>query len=224
MKYELAIFDMDGTILDTLTDLTNSTNYALKANGFNERTREEVRTFIGDGVIELIERACPPNTDEESIKRVFYAFCDYYKVHGEDQTEPYDGIVTTLKTLKGKGVLLGVLSNKLEQAVIPLCEKYFDGIFDFVAGDKDGVRRKPYPDGILAMIERTTINKNKVVYIGDSEVDVLAGKNAGVDVISAGWGYRGRAALLSVGAKKIAERASDLVELITEEGKEKESL
>ena len=215
MKYKFAIFDMDGTILDTLSDLTNSTNFALKSNGFPERTREEVRSFIGDGVIELIERACPKNTDEESVKKVFYAFCDYYKKHGEDCTKPYDGMLETLATLKKEGVLLGVLSNKLEQAVIPLCKKYFDGVFDFVAGDKEGVRRKPYPDGILAMIEKSGVEKQQVVYIGDSEVDILAGKNAAVDVISAGWGYRNKDVLSSVGAKLIADNPLSLVDIIT---------
>lgn len=216
MKYDFAIFDMDGTILDTLTDLANSTNYALKSNGFPERTRDEVKSFIGDGVMELIERACPKNTSKETLKKVFDDCCVYYKLHGEDCTKPYDGIIDTLLTLKRKGVLLGVLSNKLEYAVIPLCKKYFNGIFDFVAGDKEGMRLKPYPDGILAMIEKSGKNKDKVVYIGDSEVDVLAGKNAGVDVISAGWGYRSKDALLSVGAKEIAETPLDLVGKITE--------
>lgn len=216
MKYKLAVFDMDGTILDTLSDLTASTNYALKAASLPEKTREDVRRYIGDGVKELIERACAPVTDEKIIEKVFVAFSEYYKAHGEDLTRPYPGIVEAIKTLRANGIKTGVVSNKLEYAVIPLAERYFPSLFDYIAGDKEGVRRKPYPDPILNAISAMGETKETTVYIGDSDVDVKAGFNAGVDVISAGWGYRSEKFLLENGAKNIVFSAEEMLKKILE--------
>lgn len=214
MKYKLAVFDMDGTILDTLDDLTASVNYAMEKNGFAPRTKDEVRSFIGDGVIELIMRACPEGASDKQIKKAFVDFVDYYFDHGTDLTKPYLGIVEAIKKLRAAGVKTGVVSNKLEIAVLPLAERFFASSFDYLAGDKEGVRRKPYPDSILNAITAMGATCEETVYIGDSDIDVLAGKNAGVDVLSVAWGYRSKECLLNSGAQKIVYTAEELVDAI----------
>lgn len=214
MKYELAVFDMDGTILDTLEDLKNSLNFALKENGFPERTTDEVRRFVGNGVRKLIDRAAPENTDKETKDKIFDTFNGHYKVHCTDNTHPYKGIKEAVKTLRDKGLKTAVVSNKEHYGVILLCEKYFPGLFDMAAGSTDAVRKKPAPDTVLSVMEKLGVPPEKTVYIGDSDVDIETAKNAGTDCISVSWGFRTEEFLKEHGATVITDGPGKLAGLI----------
>lgn len=210
MSYKLAIFDMDGTILDTLEDLTDSTNAALIANGFPPRTIEEVRSFVGNGIHRLIELAVPTGSDEASIESVFQTFTPYYKTHCAIKTKPYDGILALLEKLRAAGVKTAVVSNKADFAVQDLCRDYFPGLFDFAVGEKDGIRRKPSPDSVLHVLDTLHIEKKDAVYIGDSDVDLKTSQNAGMDVIMVGWGFREEAFLKELGAPFVVHSAEEV--------------
>lgn len=214
MKYELAVFDMDGTILDTLEDLKNSLNFALKENGFPERTTDEVRRFVGNGVRKLIDRAAPENINKETKDKIFDTFNGHYKVHCTDNTRPYEGIKEVVKTLRGKGLKTAVVSNKEHYGVILLCEKYFPGLFDMAAGSTDAVRKKPAPDTVLSVMEKLGVPPEKTVYIGDSDVDIETAKNAGTDCISVSWGFRTEEFLKEHGATVITDEPGKLAGLI----------
>lgn len=216
-KYKLLIFDMDGTILDTLKDLTISTNYALKKSGLNERTQSEVRSFVGNGIKKLIERAVPENTEEETSKKVFSDFNEYYKDHCYDFTKSYDGIEELLKKLKKEGYKTAVLSNKADYAVKELSDKFFGELFDYSAGVKENMKTKPSPDGVIEIMKNFGIPKESTLYIGDSEVDILTAKNAGVDCVSVDWGFKSKKFLEENGANIIVSTADELYEKITEQ-------
>lgn len=203
MSYQLAIFDLDGTVLNTLDDLADSMNYALSAFGFPERTVDEIRRFVGNGIRKLVERALPDGCDEETVGRVFECFKAYYKDHCAIKTAPYDGILPLLADLKRSGMKLAVLSNKADFAVQSLCKRYFDGMFDLAVGERAGVRRKPAPDAVEEVLARLHTEPSCALYIGDSEVDVETAKNAAIDCVAVDWGFRDRASLSACGAEKI---------------------
>lgn len=211
MKYRLIIFDMDGTILDTLKDLTDSLNYALKKSGFPQRTIEEVRGFVGNGIQKLIERGVPKETKREEIQKVFEDFTDYYSKHCADTTKPYDGILKVLLELKKSGYLTAVVSNKADYAVRALCDENFKGIFDAVSGERENIRKKPAPDTVNAVLEELNVPHKEAIYIGDSEVDIKTAENAGVDSLSVDWGFRSREELLKNNAKKIISNPKDIL-------------
>ena len=146
MKRKIVIFDMDGTVLDTLEDLKNGLNFALRTCGYPERSREEVRSFVGNGAKKLIERGVPAGTGREEQRRVYEVFAAFYKSHCGERTAPYPGILQALERLKSEGFLLAVLSNKPHAAVELLCEKYFKNTFDFALGQREGIPHKPAPD------------------------------------------------------------------------------
>lgn len=208
--YKLAIFDLDGTILDTLKDLTNSTNYALKKNGYKERSIEEVRSFVGNGIGKLIERALPKETEREVYEKVLRDFTEYYKIHCADYTCAYDGIVELVIKLKERGIKTAVVSNKADFAVKSLCEQYFKGLFEYTVGERTGIKRKPEPDSVYEVMNRLNISKENTVYIGDSEVDIKTANNAGIDIISVDWGFRKKEFLVENGAKVIASNMEEL--------------
>ena len=172
MKYIIAIFDLDGTILNTLEDLADSTNYALKTYGYPERTMDEVRQFVGNGIRKLMERAVPEGTPVEEIDRVHETFTAHYKVHCADKTRPYDGIMELLQNLKKDGCKLAVVSNKADYGVQELCKQYFDGVFDFAVGEREGIRKKPAPDSVNEVLKTLGCSRDRAVYIGDSDVDI----------------------------------------------------
>lgn len=211
MKYRIAIFDMDGTILNTLEDLADTMNYCLKMYGMQERSLSEIKSFVGNGIRRLVEQAVPNGTDEGIIDEIYATFIDYYKDHCALKTRPYDGIRKVLKELKGKGVLTAVVSNKADYAVKKLCKEYFDGLFDCSVGDKEGIRRKPYPDSVISVMEHFEANQNEAVYIGDSDVDYQTAQNAGVDVIMVSWGFREEDYLRSIGAEKIIHEPDEIL-------------
>ena len=216
MRYKLAIFDLDGTILNTLEDLADSTNYALAAADMPERTIDEVRQFVGNGIHKLIERAVAPGSSDKQIEQVFTIFKAYYKDHCAVKTRPYDGIMELIHVLREKGILTAVVSNKGDFAVQILCEDYFPGMFDFAVGEREGIRRKPAPDSVLAVLEKFQINKEEAVYIGDSEVDIQTAVNAGMKEIAVTWGFRPETFLKENGADCIVHTPEELLRKIYE--------
>ncbi len=214
MHYQLAIFDLDGTILNTLEDLWLSVNHALQKNEMPERTIEEVRQFVGNGIRKLMERAVPSGTESAAIDCVHAAFTAYYKVHCVDHTAPYAGITDVLKAIRKTGMQTAVVSNKADYAVQTLCEQYFPSLFDAVAGEKEGICRKPAPDAVYAVLKTLAVPKEKTVYIGDSDVDIQTAQNAGIPCISVDWGFRSKAFLTEHGAVRIVETPAELKKIL----------
>lgn len=210
MKNRLVIFDLDGTILDTLEDLKESTNAALGAQGYPARTTEEVRNFVGNGIRRLIEQAVPSGTSPEQISITLDAFKAHYKEHCADHTKPYDGIVPLLDRLKRDGILTAVVSNKADFAVQELCREYFPDVFDFVVGEREGIRRKPYPDSVFEVLRTLQVTADEAVYVGDSDVDIETARQAGMDSILVSWGFKGRAFLEAHGAVQIVDTPEEI--------------
>lgn len=203
MKYQLAIFDLDGTLLDTLEDLADSTNYVMHSFDYPERTLAEVRSFVGNGIRKLLERSAPKGTSPEEIDRMFAQFKEHYGAHCADKTKPYDGIMDLLSRLQEQGIKLAVVSNKADYAVKALCEQYFPGVFDEAVGERVGIARKPAPDTVNEVLKNLQIDKSQAVYIGDSEVDVQTARNAEMDCIAVDWGFREASVLKEAGAEII---------------------
>lgn len=214
MKYKLAIFDMDGTILNTLEDLMDAVNYALKKNDYPTHSLEDVRKFVGNGMWKLIERAVPPKTTPDMQKKVHDDFMEYYQVHCADKTRPYDGILELLHNLKAAGIKTAVVSNKADEAVHDLCKRYFPDCFDCEIGAREGFANKPEPDSVKEVLRNLEIQKEAAVYIGDSEVDVATAMNAGMDSIIVTWGFRERTFLWEQGANVFADEAKDVEKVI----------
>lgn len=222
MKYKLVIFDLDGTILDTLKDLTISTNYALEKNGFSIRTIDEVRAFVGNGIKKLIERALSVGranefiVSEETVEKVLKDFSEHYKEHCADETCPYDGIMELLKELKKRKYLTAVVSNKADFAVQELCEDYFHGLFDYVVGERADVKKKPAPDTVNEVLARLQTAKADTLYVGDSDVDIETAKNAGITCISVTWGFRDEQKLNACGAKYLVNKPEEILTFLSE--------
>lgn len=202
--YNTVIFDLDGTLLNTLDDLHAAVNHALRKSGYPERTIDEVRRFIGNGVVKLMERSTPDGTDPKTNARCLDIFREYYLQHMNDSTAPYDGIVEMLKALKEKGIKTAVVSNKLHSAVVALCEDCFAGLIDAAIGVSDEQERKPSPINVFKAMEQLKSEKTYTIYIGDSEVDVQTAKNAGLLCIGVTWGFRDEEELKQAGAEFIA--------------------
>ena len=214
MAYKLAIFDLDGTILDTLEDLADAMNYALGEHGYPGRTIEEVRRFVGNGIRKLIERAVPAGLAKEEIDRVHETFSAYYQQHCADKTRPYEGVLPLLERLRAAGCLTAVVSNKADAAVQPLCRRYYKGLFDYAVGERTGIRRKPDPDSVQEVLRRLQVEAADAVYIGDSEVDIQTAKNAGLDSIIVTWGFRDRDYLESQGGRRFVDRPEEIEQII----------
>ena len=221
MKYKIAIFDLDGTLLDTLQDLANSTNFALSSFGYPERSVEEVRSFVGNGIEKLIERAAPQGITPHERACVLTVFKAHYAEHCEDHTAPYTGIIEVLDRLKEKGIKIAVVSNKIDFAVKSLCEKYFGDRIAIAVGEREGIRRKPCPDSVLEVLHEADVAPFEAVYIGDSEVDIQTARNAGTDIITVTWGFRDREFLLRSGASVFAESVKSLDDLLLSESARK---
>ena len=210
LHYKAVIFDMDGTILDTLDDLASSVNYALDANGLPKRTRDEVRRFVGNGAVKLIRRAVPEGTTDALFDKVFASYTAHYAVHCADATKPYDGILELLRSLRKAGIKTAVVSNKPDEAVGILAKRYFPDLFDAAVGTREGIKTKPAPDSVFEIIKTIGAGKKDCVYVGDSEVDIETAKNAGIPCISVSWGFKGSEFLAEHGAKKIVASAAEL--------------
>lgn len=214
MKYKAVIFDMDGTILNTLEDLKNAINYSLRQFGMPERSLEEVRMFVGNGIRKLVERAVPSGTSEEKIAQVFDVFLEYYEIHSADNTSPYPGILELVEKLKKSGIKTAVSTNKADVPAQELGREYFNGIFDLIVGQQDGLKVKPAPDSVNKILSILDIQKKDAIYIGDSDVDVQTAKNSGLDFIGVSWGFRGREFLEKNGAKNIVDNANEILDLV----------
>lgn len=211
MKYSLAVFDMDGTILDTLDDLTDTLNMSLAEVGMPVRTKDEVRSFVGNGVGKLLERAVPKGTSDEKSAELAEAFRKNYAVHCADKTKPYDGVPEAIAALRAAGMKTAVVSNKVDFAVQALAEDYFAGLFDIAVGEREGVRRKPAPDSVNEILRALDVPREAAVYVGDSDVDADTARNAGVDFVGVGWGFRPREVLAAHGAEIIVDSAAQLL-------------
>ena len=197
-----------------MEDLKESTNAALAANGYPARTLEEVRCFVGNGIGKLIERAVPKGTSKEATQKTLESFKVHYGIHCADHTKPYDGIIKLLEDLRKCGIQTAVVSNKADFAVQELCSQYFPKAFDFVVGEREGIRRKPCPDSVFEVLKTLKKTAAEAVYIGDSDVDVDTAKEAGMDGIFVNWGFRGREFLLEHGAKCVVDTPEELERLL----------
>ncbi len=214
MKYKAIIWDLDGTLLNTLEDLMDSVNYALSNHSMPNITLEQARKYVGNGVAKLVERSAPQGTSPEVLTSLLADFRCYYDKHSKDKTKPYDGILDTLHRLKSMGYRMAIVSNKIHLAVGKLAEEYFPGLMDVAIGEMDNVPRKPAPDMIYKAIDELHIKKEEAVFIGDSEVDVATGLNAGLDMITVLWGFRDRDQLVEAGATTFIEKPDDLYQYL----------
>lgn len=210
-QYKTAVFDLDGTILDTLDDLTASVNFALESYHLPPRTKDHVRLTTGNGIRRLIDLSVPEGTPAALTDQVFEAFKTHYSVHCEDATHPYQGIPQALKTLKDLGIQTAVCSNKADPAVQKLIAQIFPGLFDFVVGEKEGVRRKPAPDMVYACLKALNATKEDSLFFGDSEVDITTAKNAQVNCVAVAWGFRSRDVQKKAGASVFIDDPSEIV-------------
>lgn len=210
---KLFIFDLDGTILDTLNDLYSAVNYSLVKNGLSAREKNEVAAFTGNGIRRLIDLSVPTGTSETITDTVFNDFKTYYAEHCNDSTRPYDGIKEVLSELKRNGCLLAVVSNKIDSAVQNLVNLHFPDIFDSVTGQKDGIRKKPYPDSVNFVLSALNVPRTEAVYIGDSEVDISTAKNAALPCVTVCWGFRSEQYLKSVGATILIRSPKELLNI-----------
>lgn len=210
MRYEAILWDLDGTLLDTLTDLWNSVNAALSSNGLPLRSREEVVAFVGNGIRVLIERAVPENCDAATLEATFAAFCAHYEAHCRDNTRPYDGILPLLRRLSAAGVRSGIVSNKAAFAVEQLAAEHFPNLVTVALGATEHRRRKPAPDMVEAALTQLNVPPERVLYIGDSEVDVATAAAAGLDSVLVTWGFRTRAQLVAAGARRLVDTVAEL--------------
>ena len=190
MKYKLAIFDLDGTVLDTLNDLANAVNFALEKHGYPTHSVEKVRTMIGNGVANLIHRALPQGTEEAVHAAVLADFKAHYREHMNDCTRPYDGICTLLQTLKSAGMKVGINSNKYDGALQNLCHLHFEGLYDYAVGESEVTPKKPDPAAAWRIMQSVGAEKSETIYIGDSNVDLDTARNAGIDGAWVSWGLR----------------------------------
>lgn len=214
MKYKAVIFDLDGTLTDTLEDLYLSTNLALRSCGLPERELEEIRRFVGNGVKALIERAVPEGTDPHVVEKCFDTFQSHYIIHCQDHTKLYPGIATLLTTLQVKGYRLAVVSNKIQEGVTELAQTFFRGVVDVAIGEQAGIPRKPAPDMVHAALEQLGVGASEAIYVGDSDVDVQTAANAGLPCISVLWGFRSRNFLVAHGATLFAEEPHDILNFV----------
>lgn len=214
MHIRAAVFDLDGTLLDTLDDLTDSVNYALARSGFPLRTREEVRQFVGNGVRRLAERAVPPGTGDETLSGFLACFRAHYAENMTNKTAPYPGVCEALAELKKAGIRTAIVSNKFDGAVKGLWRRYFPDTVDDALGERDGTPKKPDPALLLEALERLRVLPGEAVYIGDSDVDVETARNAGVPCIAAAWGFRSEESLRAARPLAIANAPMDWIDLL----------
>lgn len=211
------IFDLDGTLLNTLDDLADSTNYALSKFGYPARTIDEVRQFVGNGVAKLIERAIPEGKNNPNFEKCLAIFKENYAQNMYNKTAPYNGIIEMLSNLKSKGIKIAVVSNKFDLAVKELCKKYFEGFIDFAAGENEaqGIKKKPAPDTVISVLNEFNFASEDAVYVGDSDVDIMTAKNSKMPCISVTWGFRDEKFLLENGATILINAPSEIYNHLT---------
>ena len=213
MIYNTYIFDLDGTLLDTLGDLAASVNDALRKHGMPEHSIDDVRRFVGHGVRLLMERAVPDGAANPLFEETFASFRQHYMAHSLDTTKPYEGIPETLADLKARGCHLAVVSNKMMAATQELCRHFFPDTIEVAIGEHEsaGIRKKPAPDTVFAALKALGVGQEGAVYVGDSDVDIETARNSGLPCISVLWGFRDRDFLIQHGAKTFISTPSELL-------------
>lgn len=213
-RYSTFIFDLDGTLLDTLADLAASVNYALGSCGLPQHTTDDVRRFVGNGVRVLMERAVPQGAQNPLFDTAFATFRQHYLDHSLDTTRPYDGIPQLLAELRQRGCRLAVVSNKFYAATQELCRHFFPDVISVAIGEHEaeGIRKKPAPDTVVEALRQLGVSSEGAVYVGDSDVDVLTARNSGLPCISVLWGFRSRDFLIQHGATTFALTPHDILQ------------
>ena len=214
MNIKAVIWDLDGTLLNTLDDLAASVNAALAMNGMPLRSTEEVRAFVGNGIRNLMIRAVPGGEVNPAFDKALEDFIRHYGAHSRDRTRPYDGILEMLDKLSAAGVKHAIVSNKIDFAVKALSRAYFGERMCAAIGDDPSRARKPAPDSVLAAMREMGVTAQETVYVGDSDVDVLTARNAGVPCVAVLWGFRDEACLRAAGAERLARTPDELREII----------
>ena len=214
MKYTTIVFDCDGTLLDTLTDLRNAVNYVLRAHDLPERSVPEVKAALGNGVAHLMRQSLPDSISEAEFNTYLDEFKAYYGEHLQDYTAPYPGMLDVLDTLRAKGYKLAIVSNKIQEGITPLNKEYFGDRLPVAIGERPGLQRKPAPDMVLQALKELGSNQDESIYIGDSEVDVATAKNSGLLCIGVTWGLRDEQLHKDLVVKHIARKAEDIVTII----------
>ena len=210
--YNTYIFDLDGTLLSTLGDLAASCNYALRTNGLPERTIDEVRQFVGNGVKKLMERAIPGGLDNYKFDKTYADFRQHYMQHNLDTTKPYDGVMEMLEELRKRGKKVAVVSNKFYAATQELCRYFFGDLVPVAIGEREDIRKKPAPDTVLEAMRQLGATAEGAVYIGDSDVDIDTARNSGMPCISVLWGFRDKEFLLEHGATTLVSTPEEILE------------
>ena len=213
MKYDTYIFDLDGTLLSTLEDLKNSCNFALSSFGLPERTLEEVRQFVGNGVELLMKRAVPNNTDNKLFTKVFETFKEHYLIHNLDTTKPYDGVLEMLDELNRAGKNIAVVSNKFYEATVELCHHFFGDRVRVAIGERADIRKKPAPDTVDEAFKLLGVSRENAVYIGDSDVDLATARNSNLPCISVLWGFRDKDFLIEHGGNTFVTDPSQILDI-----------
>lgn len=211
MTVKAILFDLDGTLLDTLDDLTDSVNHALAGFGYPLRSREYVRQAVGNGVRNLIVRALPGGEDETRVNECLQAFRAHYGENLDNKTRPYPCVMEALRALQREGILIGVVSNKYDGAVKALSEKHFGDLVQVAVGERPGVKRKPAPDSVLEALRCLGVEREDAIYVGDSDVDVETAHNAGLRCVGVSWGFRPRESLVAAGADAVIDDAAALI-------------
>ena len=212
MKYKLVVFDMDGTILNTLSDLLSAVNYAMEKSGYPQLNYDTLKGYVGNGILKMLTRAVPKGI--EDIEKVYADFTEYYTEHCSDTTAPYEGIVEVIAKIKELGYKTAVVSNKDDYGVKALCEQFFKGLFDIEIGVREGYEKKPAPDLVNIAFKYLKVEPCEAVYVGDSDVDFLTAKNSKTDFIGVEWGFRDREVLEGLGAKNIASKPEDILRFL----------
>jgi len=215
-KYSAVVFDLDGTLLDTLEDLQGSVNYAMRLCGFPEHSLEDIRRFVGNGIRNLLERSVPDGAQNPLFEKAMEAFRQHYAIHCNDKTKPYPSVIPLMKKLKEHGIKIGIVSNKADFGVKTLTDIYFKGIADAVVGQRDGIEKKPAPDMVLLALKEMGADREKTVYIGDSEVDLATAHNTGLPCISVSWGFRTAEFIREQGAQVIVATPQELEQMLLE--------
>ncbi len=209
-KYDTYIFDLDGTLLDTLGDLAASCNFALRSHSLPEHSVDDVRRFVGNGVRKLMERAIPQGEANPAFTETYAEFRRHYMEHNLDTTRPYPGVMPMLKSLKDEGKNIAVVSNKFYAATRELCRHFFGDYVEVAIGERDGIRKKPAPDTVVEALRELGVQSEGAVYVGDSDVDVQTAANSGMPCVSVLWGFRDRDFLIAHGAVTLISSPEDL--------------
>ena len=212
--YRTILFDLDGTLLDTLADLEVSVNYMLKEMGYPLRKKEEVRSFLGNGVRHLVASALPEGADEDAIEKGLSLFKSHYAAYSMEKTAPYPGICDVLSELRRRGIRMGVVTNKVDAAAQPMIEHYFPGIFDVVLGQREDIPKKPAPDMLFVALKEIGVPLEHCLYVGDSEVDKSTADAAGLPCVLVAWGYRDREDLALLAPENLIFQPSALMACI----------